>query len=571
MTLLKVEWEGPQLVNSSLALVNRYLCRELLRHGVHLKITPTEKDSIPDYWFSDAANIRNCYDAGVEHPLVHIRQQWPPTLRPSDVPIQILFQPWEYGPVPAKWVPFIQTSVDEVWVNSNYTRQGYIKSGIDEDKIFTFPLGIDTSVYQVNGPRYALKTTKSFVFLFVGGTIHRKGIDKVLEAYRRAFRRSDDVCLVVKDFGRTSYYAGQTYHEQILAASLDPESPEILYMDWDLTPAEMGALYRASNCLVHPYRAEGFGLPILEAMACGVPAIIPSMGPATEFTTEENSYRVKSQLSTMDMPSDMQLALPAEMIDVDMDHLVDTMIKAFSERKNHTAVCDKAARHAQQYSWEAIGEIVVNRIKILQEKAIQKPITHTPVELKAFSILRGVNERTNAHVTSSEAYAAILSHGLHEGDAILDIGPKTIDGMKYMQMKGACVTHFELSRVQDRDGDVFNLLADERLYHKTYDTVFIRHAIEMFQPSDAAKLLLALFEIMSYRGRIFIVTPDCDNTQVITKQFWTKPFNSRPYPTELLQLLLSEVGFRTITSGKMPGGIDALVFASRLANDNPFV
>jgi len=45
--------------------------------------------------------------------------------------------------------------------------------------------------------------------------------------------------------------------------------------------AELAALYRGARCLVFPSLYEGFGLPILEAMACGVP-VVTSSGGATE-------------------------------------------------------------------------------------------------------------------------------------------------------------------------------------------------------------------------------------------------------------------------------------------------
>ena len=51
-------------------------------------------------------------------------------------------------------------------------------------------------------------------FLFVGGTIARKGIDILLDAYTSQFTADDDVCLVIKDFGTDSFYKGQTCEER---------------------------------------------------------------------------------------------------------------------------------------------------------------------------------------------------------------------------------------------------------------------------------------------------------------------------------------------------------------------
>ncbi|GMA56836.1 hypothetical protein GCM10025858_13390 [Alicyclobacillus sacchari] len=300
-------------------------------------------------------------------------------------------------------------------------------------------------------------------------------------------------------------------------------------------------------------------------------AIIPCIGPATEFTTEENSYRVESTLSTISMPTDMQLVLPAEIIDVDVNHLMDTLIEAFTNRTRHSVMCEKAVQHAQKYTWEVIGEIVAKRIQALHERPLSKTIIRQSMEEQAFHLLQNVNQRTTNHTATSATYAAILSHGLHESDVILDIGPKSADLLEFLQMKGGRVTTLALVGPYPLENKIRSLLSDEWLNHKIYDVVFMRHVIEKLQPRSAVELLLQLYKALSYRGRIFIVTPDCDNTQMITKKFWTNPFNIRPYSMELLQLLLSEVGFRTITGGKMPGGDDALIFASRLANDNPFV
>src|SRR5690606_32077594 len=149
-----------------------------------------------------------------------------------------------------------------------YVRSCYIESGIPAGKVHVIPNGIDPTRFHPGIEPLPLPTKKRFKFLFVGGTIHRKGPDVLLKAWLNAFTATDDVCLVIKDFGGGSVYAGQTMAERIRAAQALPNAPEIVYIDEEWPADKLPALYAACDCLVHPYRGEGFGLPILEAMAC---------------------------------------------------------------------------------------------------------------------------------------------------------------------------------------------------------------------------------------------------------------------------------------------------------------
>ena len=63
------------------------------------------------------------------------------------------------------------------------------------------PLGADPGVFRPDARPLSLPAGPGFRFLFVGGTIYRKGFDLLTKAYTRAFRPSDGVGLVIKDMG----------------------------------------------------------------------------------------------------------------------------------------------------------------------------------------------------------------------------------------------------------------------------------------------------------------------------------------------------------------------------------
>jgi glycosyltransferase involved in cell wall biosynthesis len=125
-------------------------------------------------------------------------------------------------------------------------------------------------------------------FLFDGGTIFRKGIDPLLAAFARAIRPTDDAGLLVKDMGSKSFHLGQTAGSRI--AALRERGYSVEYVDRSMSEPEMAALYAACDCLVHPFRGEGFALPVVEAMACGLPVIATGAGPMLDYATDETAF-----------------------------------------------------------------------------------------------------------------------------------------------------------------------------------------------------------------------------------------------------------------------------------------
>ena len=230
-----------------------------------------------------------------------ISHGWPPrSQRPPHSSRWILFLPWEYTRVPIRVVEALQQA-DEIWTTSEFSRQAFQNSGIAADRISVIPLGVEPSLYHRSqeAPPLALPTEKSFRFLFVGGTIHRKGIDLLLDAYGTVFGPNDEVTLVIKEMGHPTLYANQSARERIEEFQADEDAPELLYLTEFFAEEKMHALYRACDLVVLPYRGEGFCLPALEAAACRVPAIVTRGGPTDEFLPEGSHWKLSADLRSI--------------------------------------------------------------------------------------------------------------------------------------------------------------------------------------------------------------------------------------------------------------------------------
>lgn len=368
MKKLSVLWEGSIFDNHSLANVNRNICFYLDKKAdIDLTITPCDYNPIYAKWTSRYDGLKLCFTKEQKHSDFHIAQQWPPKFTRPLTDKWILFQPWEYSSIPRSWIPHLKENVDEIWVNSQFTKRAYVDSGIADDKVFVFPLGIDPDVFKPEGNIINLPTKKKFKFLFVGGTIWRKGIDILLNAYLQSFTSSDDVTLIIKDFGTKSFYQGQSAHDQIKQVAAIPNSPEIIYIDGDMKPEELASLYRSANCLIHPFRGEGFGLPILEAMACGIPVLVPDHGSILDFTTVDNSIRLKTNLIQTQSKKigDLDLVHNLSYYEVDVSFLILSM-RAMTENSELLLSMKNAIAKSvhDQFIWEKIAEFVYRRLTL---------------------------------------------------------------------------------------------------------------------------------------------------------------------------------------------------------------
>ena len=370
----RIVWQGSQFVYHSLALVNRELCQRLIQIGHELSIVPYEADDFSPEPTSPLAANKQCINRPLSQPAdVVVRHQWPPDFNSPPAGHWVMIQPWEFGSLPMSWIEPMNDKLDEIWVPSSYVRECYIQSGVRPDKVFVVPNGVDTALYSPFGASYPIASRKSFRFLFVGGTLHRKGIDLLLEAYRHSFTAQDDVCLVIKDMGGKSFYKGQTAQEMIQQFSADPAAPEIVYIDSELTSDEMAALYRSCHCLVHPYRGEGFGLPIAEAMASGLPVIVTGYGAALDFCPPEIAWLVPAQEVRFAncRVGDLDTVGPPWLAEPNLDVLSDRMQHAFAHPDEALRRGRVACEHIQShFTWDHAAQCVEARLQALNAKPV---------------------------------------------------------------------------------------------------------------------------------------------------------------------------------------------------------
>jgi GT2 family glycosyltransferase len=184
--------------------------------------------------------------------------------------------------------------VDEIWTNSDFEMESIgAVSPVPLTKI-RLPMelpwtdaGRGRDVFGIPRDRFTF-----MVAFAVGSTSARKNPRMVVDAFRKAFPRNENVFLVIK-FHSTAVEPAIT--RQLTQALRGADN--VLVISDLLTEADMALLRAACDCFVSAHRSEGFGLNIAEFMALGKPVIATAYSGNLEFFDETVGYPIAHTLT----------------------------------------------------------------------------------------------------------------------------------------------------------------------------------------------------------------------------------------------------------------------------------
>lgn len=271
---------------------------------------------------------------------------------------RIGFSMLEVDRLPETWVAQAN-QMDEVWTPTAWGREVFQASGVQRP-LHVIPLGVDLERFQPGPPRRQLAGRTVFLSVFEWGP--RKGWEILLRAYRAAFRATDDVLLLLKIDSRAP---GGSPARELAALLPAPAPPVALIYNQPLSVAQLVELYQGADCFVLPTRGEGWGMPVLEAMACGVPVISTDWSGATAFLNAENGYPlpIKGLVET-------GVAHPyytgARWAEPDEAALVELLRRVHTNRDDARARGRRAAEEARRWGWDRAVSAVVERLAVIE-------------------------------------------------------------------------------------------------------------------------------------------------------------------------------------------------------------
>ena len=229
------------------------------------------------------------------------------------------------------------------------------------DSIY-MPHGVDTSIYRpmdkMRCREYFGLPKDVFIFLFVGANHGpRKNIPALLKAFAlfvKQERISPDECILLlhtyvhKDaHNPVGYELPYIWHYLGIAGYVKHTAPMEYLMG--LTEEEMAMLYNCADVFVLPSCGEGFGLPILEAMACGVPVIGTEFSAIPEIIGDAGlTVRIAEYICW-----DRTLAWAAV---IDTEDLAEKLAKLYYDEKLRKQLGRKGVKRAALYDWDRVVE-----------------------------------------------------------------------------------------------------------------------------------------------------------------------------------------------------------------------
>ena len=285
--------EGPFDSSYSLALLNRETARAMssLGHKVILHSTEGPGDFTPSAEFlSTNLDLKKLYarsqEISVEQADVTSRNLYPPRVSDMNGRLNLLHHyAWEESGFPLDWVENFNEHLQGLTCLSHHVKKILIDHGV------TVPMtvsgcGVDHWERIDVGRNYEV-SAKTFRFIHVSSCFPRKGAEIMLEAYGRVFTSKDDVTLVIKTFPNPHNEIHKWLSETKAGKS---DFPDVLIIEENLSESQLKSLYEQCDVLVAPSKAEGFGLPMAEAMLSGLAVITTGWGGQMDFCNDETAW-----------------------------------------------------------------------------------------------------------------------------------------------------------------------------------------------------------------------------------------------------------------------------------------
>jgi glycosyltransferase involved in cell wall biosynthesis len=310
---------------------------------------------------------------------------------------------------PEDWVKQANR-MDEVWVPSSANRDAFVRCGVRKP-VHVMPLGVDIDWFHpgIKGHPNAQGT---YVFLANFEWGERKAPGLLLTAFNRTFRRNEPVILLCKIINKN---AGVDVRREIEELELKESGGRIVFLhNRDVPYHELGSLYRSADCFVSAGHGEGWDMPLIEAMACGLPSIATDWGAHREFVHDGIAYPLRTR-GTLKAEALCPYYKGFSWADPNPEHLERLLRHVYENREEAAAKGRHAAEEvAAKWTIRHTAERIKARLdQIVEDSNARRPVRaavsgRKPLPCVAIDVSHTVGEQ----ISGIGRYARNLCDGL---------------------------------------------------------------------------------------------------------------------------------------------------------------
>jgi glycosyltransferase involved in cell wall biosynthesis len=193
--------------------------------------------------------------------------------------LKIAYNVWETTRQPDVFFQKLQ-EYDQVWVPTEWQRQCTIEQGISAEKVKVVREGVDVNTFQPKHRETSIPNDRPFRFLLVGRWDYRKSTKEIIETFVKTFSEDENVELILSVDNPFATDGMKTTEERLKKWNIYHKGLKIVN---HLSKEEYVEMIKTSDVFISCARGEGWNLPLIEAMSCGIPCLYSNWGGQLEF------------------------------------------------------------------------------------------------------------------------------------------------------------------------------------------------------------------------------------------------------------------------------------------------
>ena len=253
---------------------------------------------------------------------------------------------------------------DQIWVPSQWQAECTIAQGMPADKVKVVPEGVDVKTFYPEDPKTVLDYVDGrFKFVVFGRWDYRKSTKELIETFLKEFKPEEPVDLIVSIDNPFSGDGHKTTEDRLQAYGFTDERIKVKHFP---SREDYITYMKNGHVFLSCARSEGWNLPLIEAMACGTPAIYSECCAQMEFAKGKGlPVKVLGERPALDANYNHFNTVVGNYYEPDFEDLARIMRDAFENYTDHKkrAIYEAKLIH-RDFNWERIGEIGA---KTLQE------------------------------------------------------------------------------------------------------------------------------------------------------------------------------------------------------------